>query len=94
MIFEVQRPLLRANIATKSGLGALGSTLELSWGSWRPLGAVHESLWSDFGGHPSHPGGVLDGLEAILEPLGALSGSKSEPKVRLMGVQESPKSTC
>ena len=35
MIFQVLRPLLEAKIATKSGLGALGSTFEQFLGSWR-----------------------------------------------------------
>ena len=61
-------------------------------GSWRPLGRVLEDLWSDFGGHVSQLGGVLDGLEAILEALWELLGSRLEPKGHLMGVQEGPKS--
>ena len=72
---------------------ALGHLLGALWrvlGSWRPLGGVLEDLWSDFGGHRSHLGGVLDGLEAILEALWELLGSKSEPKGHLMGVQEGP----
>ena len=83
--------------ALGSSWRALGHLLGTSWrvlGSWRPLGAVLESFWSDFGGHPSHLGGVLDGLEAILEALGEVLGSKSESKGHLTGVQEGPKSTC
>ena len=75
---------------------ALGHLLGASWrvlGSWRPLGGVLEDLWSDVGGHRSHLGSVLDGLEAILEVFWELLKSKSEPKGRLMGVQEGPTST-
>ena len=56
MIFEVQRPLLGAKMATKSGLGALGSTLELSWGSWR----LPKGSWK-------HLGALLAALGALLE---------------------------
>ena len=82
--------------ALGSSWRVLGHLLGASWrvlGSWRPLGGVLEGPWSDFGGHQSYLGDVLDGLEAILEALWELLGSKSEPKGRLMGVQEGPKST-
>ena len=74
----------------------LGHLLGASWrvlGSWKPLGGVLEGPCSDFGGHQSYLGDVLDGLEVILEALWELLGSKSEPKGRLMGVQKGPKST-
>ena len=77
----------------ESSWRALGHLLGTSWrvlGSWRPLGAVLESHWTDFGGLPSHLGGVLDGLEAILEALGELLGSKSEPKGHLTGSKKVP----
>ena len=58
MIFEVPRPLLGAKMATKSGLGAAGSTFEPSWGSWRlPWGSC------------KHLGALLTALGALLERL-------------------------
>ena len=56
MFFWVQRPLLGAQIATKSDLGALGSTLELLLGSWRRL----EGSWR-------HLGALLVALGVLLE---------------------------
>ena len=51
MICEVPGLLLEVKIATKSCLGAFGSTFELSWccwrlpkGSWKHLGALLEAL--------------------------------------------------
>ena len=58
MIFEVPRPLLGAKMATKSGLGALGSTFEPSWGSWR----LPEGSWR-------HLGALLAALGVLLERL-------------------------
>ena len=75
---------------------ALGHLFGASWkvsGSGKFLERVPEDLWSDFGGHRNHLGGVLDGLEAIPEALWELLGSRSEPKGHLMGVQEGPKWT-
>ena len=56
MTFQVQRLLLEAKIATKSGLGALGSTFEQFLGSWR----LPEGSWR-------HPGELLEALGALLE---------------------------
>ncbi len=58
MIFEAQRPLLGAKLATQPGLGALGSTLDLIVGSWRHL----ESSWK-------HLGALLAALKVLLERL-------------------------
>ena len=86
--------------------GLLEGSWELSEGSLAPLGRfledlglleaswrVLEALGSDLGGDRSHLGAVLDGLEAILEALWELLGSKGEPKGHLMEVQKGPKST-
>ena len=56
MVFEVLGPLLGAKMATESGLGALGSTLDLIVGSWRHL----ESSWR-------HLGALLAALKVLLE---------------------------
>ena len=58
MIFEVPRPLLGANITTKSGLGALGSIFEPSLGAWR----LPEGSWM-------HLGALLAALGELLERL-------------------------
>ena len=58
MIFEVLRPLLGAKMATKSGLGALGSTFEPPWGSLR----LSEGSWR-------HLGALLAALGMLLERL-------------------------
>ena len=57
-IFEVPRLLLGAKMATKSGLGALGSTFETSWFSWR----LPEDSWR-------HLGALLAALGMLLERL-------------------------
>ena len=75
--------------SSRAPLGRFLEGLGLLEASWRVL----EDLWSDFGSHRSHIGGVLDGLEAIVEALWELLGSRSETKGHLMGVQEGPKWT-
>ena len=75
-------------MALGSSWRALGHLLGASWrvlGSWRPLGGVFEGLWSDCGGHQSHLGGILDGLEVLWR-------AKSEPEGHRMLAREGPKS--
>ena len=54
-------------MATKSGLGALGSTFEPSWGSWR----LPEGSWR-------HLGALLAALGVLLERLKGPEGSTGE----------------
>ena len=66
MIVEVPRPLLGAQIATKSGLGALWSTFGPSWGSWR----LPEGSWR-------HLGALSAALGVLLERFQGPEGSKT-----------------
>ena len=66
-IFQVLRLLLEAKIATKSGLGALGSTFEPSWGSWR----LPEGSWR-------HLEALLEARGTLLERKKEGEGSRGE----------------
>ena len=63
MFFGVRRPLLGAKIATTSDLGAPGSMVEPSLGSWR----LAEDSWSALEGSWRALGALSDPLKALLE---------------------------
>ena len=76
IIIEVPRPLLGAKIATKSGLGALGSTVVPSWGSWR----LPEGSWR-------HLGALLEALGVLKSGRVIHGGARGELKGRSAGDQ-------
>ena len=79
MIFGVPRPLLGAKFAATSRLGALGSTLEPSLGSWRLL----EGSWR-------HLGALLETLGALLEwPKGG-EGARGELEESSRRIRQRP----